>query len=144
VDPSGLDFWEWLAAKIGPDNIAKLDTVLGDPRTGWFAQVTDATIGGLVGYVVCRRDIMKEPIKKKMEDEFREACKRNNIDPKICEDLLTAVRDTRVFPIAPNRCLAWVEAFEKKACDIRGTKLPLEGPGLKGGCCELANSRPVD
>jgi hypothetical protein len=49
VDPSGLDFLEWLAAKIGPNNIAKLDTVLGDPRTGWFAQVTDAVTDATMG-----------------------------------------------------------------------------------------------
>jgi RHS repeat-associated protein len=39
VDPTGLDFWDWLANDvIGTDNVRSWDSVLGHHRTGWFAQ----------------------------------------------------------------------------------------------------------
>jgi len=45
ADPNGLDIWDWLAKKIGPDNIAAWDCCLGDPRDGWFANATDFCAG---------------------------------------------------------------------------------------------------
>ena len=45
ADPGGLDVWDWLAEKIGPDNIAAWDCCLGDSRDGWFAKSSDFCAG---------------------------------------------------------------------------------------------------
>jgi hypothetical protein len=39
------NFWEWVAYKIGIDNVASWDRYLGDSRTGWFAQASNAVAG---------------------------------------------------------------------------------------------------
>ncbi|MDW8244648.1 MAG: RHS repeat-associated core domain-containing protein [Thermogemmata sp.] len=45
TDPSGLDVFEWIARRIGPERILRWDSVLGHHRTGWFAQTSHFAAG---------------------------------------------------------------------------------------------------
>lgn len=53
-----FDFFDWLANKvIGTDNVLRWDSVLGNPRTGWFAQTSNffAGMGDTVSFGGTRR-----------------------------------------------------------------------------------------
>ncbi len=45
TDPSGLDVFDWLARRIGPERILRWDSVLGHHHTGWFAQTSNFAAG---------------------------------------------------------------------------------------------------